>query len=263
MEKLEDLKISDKDKDSTKKAEAPAVEGIAVDTIKSEEHRKIEEKLIFAPKDDQYTIGTLERKDLDENPFTQFHEWFLHAHTHKCHQPEATTLSTAHLPSGRVSARVVYLKELDHRGFVIYTNLLTSNKSKDLTTNPHASLTFWFREVERQVRVEGIVERLSPEESQVYFDTRIRGSRIGAWASKQSEALPNGEREVLEERVKEIEKRFEGVEKIPVPPFWGGLRIVPLAVEFWQGRQSRLHDRFRYERDSTDEKTWRIERLNP
>jgi len=111
------------------------------------------------------------------------------------------------------------------------------------------------------VRVEGVTERLTPEESQIYFDTRIRGSRIGAWASQQSTVL-NG-REELEERVKDVERKFEGQDKIPVPPFWGGLRVRPVYVEFWQGRPSRLHDRFAYTRDGVESKEWKAERLSP
>jgi pyridoxamine 5'-phosphate oxidase len=155
----------------------------------------------------------------------------------------------------------VYLKELDAEGFVIYSNFATSRKSADLRTNPWASLTFFWREQERQVRVEGVTERLSPEESQVYFDTRIRGSRLGAWASQQSSVLRD--REELEDRVKAVEERFRDVEKIPVPEFWGGLRIKPVYVEFWQGRESRLHDRFVYERESVDSEEWTIKRLSP
>jgi pyridoxamine 5'-phosphate oxidase len=154
----------------------------------------------------------------------------------------------------------VYLKELDSRGFVIYSNWETSRKARDIASNPFASLAFWWREVERQVRVEGKVERLSKEESQVYFDTRIRGSRIGAWASGQSTVISGRER--LEEQVRDIERRFEGVERIPVPDFWGGLRVIPDRVEFWQGRESRLHDRFSYDKvGGSDE--WKLERLSP
>ncbi|KAM3080433.1 pyridoxamine-phosphate oxidase [Clarireedia jacksonii] len=193
-------------------------------------------------------------------PFTQFHSWFAHAQLNAVHQPETVCFSTASLPSGRVSARMVYLKELDTTGFVIYSNWGTSRKAADISSNPYASLTFWWRELERQVRVEGPTERLSREESQVYYDLRARGSRVGAWASRQSEVLKGG-REELEERVRETEKRFEGGEKIPVPEFWGGLRVKPERVEFWQGRDSRLHDRFVYERGEDGE--WKIERLSP
>lgn len=154
---------------------------------------------------------------------------------------------------------MVYMKELDARGFVIYSNWDTSRKAADVSSNPYAALTFWWREQERQVRVEGTVQRLTREESQVYYDTRIRGSRIGAWASEQSKVLTG--REELEKRVEEVEKRFEGKEEIPVPEFWGGLRVVPEVVEFWQGRPSRLHDRFRYTKLEGDE--WKVERLSP
>lgn len=168
---------------------------------------------------------------------------------------------------------------------MIYSNWATSRKGADVESNKWAALTFWWSGVERQVRVEGVVERLSDEESQKYFDTRERGSRIGAWASQQSRVLePKADREgddgraVLEGWVEETQKKFEGQEKIPVPTFWGGLRVVPVSVEFWQGAQSRLHDRFRYRRVDADGKDvaetdayegsdrewkWVVERLSP
>jgi pyridoxamine 5'-phosphate oxidase len=225
-------------------------------------------KRIFAPggtndsqQAQQYTKGSLDATQLDPNPLTQFNVWFTHANAEKVHQPETVTLSTAELPSGRVSARMVYLKELDEKGWVVYSNWGTSRKAADVKSNPHASLTFWWHELERQVRVEGRVERMTGEESQVYYDTRIRGSRLGAWASQQSSVLSS--RDELEKQVSDVEKRFDGQDKIPVPEFWGGIRIVPDMVEFWQGRPSRLHDRFRYTRDEDSESGWKIDRLSP
>lgn len=245
---------------------------------------------------DQFTQhesrGGLHRRDLDPNsPITQFHTWFSAAQSHAAPatatnssepqgkqqpaipHPETCTLSTASLPSGRVSARVVYMKELDARGFVVYSNFGTSRKAADLQSNPWASLVFWWEALERQVRVEGRAERLPREESQKYFDTRVRGSRVGAWASRQSAVLrPEGGegegndddgRAQLTRWVDEAEERFRGSEDIPVPEFWGGLRIVPERVEFWQGRENRLHDRFVYEKVEGQEDKWTLERLSP
>lgn len=238
---------------------------------------------------DQFTQhesqGGLHRRDLDPaSPITQFHSWFSAAQSHAAPvtgsgaqqpaipHPETCTLSTASLPSGRVSARVVYMKELDQRGFVVYSNFGTSRKARDLESNPWASLVFWWEALERQVRVEGRAERLPREESQKYFDTRVRGSRVGAWASRQSAVLVPEEggaegsddgRAQLQRWVDEAEERFKGTEDIPVPEFWGGLRIVPERVEFWQGRENRLHDRFVYEKAEGQEDKWTLERLSP
>ncbi|KAH8163335.1 hypothetical protein CIB48_g4926 [Xylaria polymorpha] len=185
---------------------------------------------------EQFTKAALTRADLDAtSPIKQFNRWFATAQqSGRIAHPETCCLATASLPSGRVSSRMVYLKELDASGFVIYSNFGTSRKSRDLESNPWASLTFWWEELERQVRVEGRAARLSGEESQTYYDTRVRGSRIGAWASRQSQVLTpaaatgeDGEeddgRKELEGWVKEVEDRFDGREHIPVPEFWGRL----------------------------------------
>ena len=195
-------------------------------------------------------MGKLNRSDLSGSPFAQFNTWFTSAQKASVRQPETVCLSTAALPSGAPSSRFVYLKELDQRGFVVYSNWGTSRKASDIRSNPQASLAFWWPEVERQVRVEGVTERLTRAESEGYFKLRARGSKIGAWASEQSTVLrDSGDgRGVLEERVHDYEQQFEDLpdDEIEVPDHWGGLRIVPHAFEFWQGRDSRLHDRFRY-----------------
>ncbi|KAM5348399.1 hypothetical protein ACJ41O_008223 [Fusarium nematophilum] len=243
-------------------------------------------KLIFAPagsqasgQAEQFTKGTLVRSELNPTtPIPQFHSWFSRAQKpgSGVAHPESCTLSTASLPSGRVSSRTVYLKELDPRGFVIYTNLGTSRKAADMESNPRAALLFFWEALQQQVHVEGRVERVTREESQTYYDTRARGSRIGAWASRQSQVLePQGQgdddddddddgRRQLEGWVKEAEERFEGQDRIPVPEFWGGVRVIPDRIEFWQGRESRLHDRFVYELEGDSEiDNWTLKRLSP
>jgi len=226
------------------------------------------EKRIFAPgadgddsQADQFTRDSLDAHQLSPDPLNQFHIWFERAQLSNVYAPETCTLATASLPDGKVSARIVYLKELDDRGFVIYSNWETSRKAHDIRTNPYAALTFHWQDLQRQIRVEGKAERLTSEQSQVYYDTRIRGSRIGAWASPQSQVLKD--RQELEDRVKQVEEKFEGQDKIPVPEFWGGMRIVPDTIEFWQGRQSRLHDRFKYTKDEKESNGWKKERLSP
>lgn len=220
------------------------------------------DKLVFAPETYQYTLFTLTEDDIKSDPIEQFDEWFNYATSTDEPIPESVVFSTCNRETGRISSRVVLLKELDTRGWLIFSNFDTSKKEKDLETNSYASLTFLWKKTQRQVRVEGIVERLSWEESHEYYSVRPRGSKIGAWASPQSSVIEN--RQVLEEMVKNKEQEFKDLkdDEIKCPPKWGGIRIVPLEVEFWQGRESRLHDRLSYRRDAIDQ-PWEIVRLAP
>ncbi|KAG4302343.1 hypothetical protein PCANB_001451 [Pneumocystis canis] len=219
------------------------------------------QRIIFSKEHKSYEKSSLSFNDLYKNPFEMFQFWYEQAM--QLPEPNIVTFSTSELPSGRVSSRIVLLKELDTRGFIIYTNLETSRKSRDLRSNTWAALTFYWGPLEKQVRIEGKVERLSIEKSQEYFNTRPLLSRISAWASKQSHYLTS--RSELEEKVEIIKEKFSEAlkdenSKIPVPPFWGGLRIVPESIEFWQGRKDRLHDRFIYIKQENE---WEIHRLSP
>ncbi|MGI8649904.1 MAG: pyridoxamine 5'-phosphate oxidase [Rubrobacter sp.] len=205
-----------------------------------------------------YTRGGLSEDDLAPEPVEQFGRWLDDAFSAGLDEPYAMTLATA-MPDGTPSARVVLLRGYDERGFVFYSNY-EGRKGLELEENPKAALVFYWGDLERQVRVEGEVERVSDDESDAYFASRPRGSRIGAWASEQSRDLKR--RETLEARVAEVEERFP--DEVPRPPFWGGYRVVPLWVEFWQGRESRLHDRLVYRRSSSGKGTgWSISRLQP
>jgi pyridoxamine 5'-phosphate oxidase len=193
--------------------------------------------------------------DLLEDPLALFRLWFAAAREAGIPQPEALALATA-TPEGAPSVRMVLLKEADERGFVVATNL-ESRKARELAANPRAALLFHWFALGRQVRVEGPVEHASAAESEAIHRARPRASRLAAWASRQSE--PARSREALEEAYAAREREFDGRD-VPVPPFWGGLRVVPDAYEFWQHRENRLHDRFRYVPDAG---AWRVERLQP
>jgi pyridoxamine 5'-phosphate oxidase len=226
-----------------------------------------------------YTLGSLRRADLDADPLAQFHQWFADAHQAqtaggwlrrvgvgfykwlqtafgvRAIDPNAMTLATVDA-QGRPSARTVLLKGADERGFIFFTNH-ESRKGRELAGNPHAALAFYWKDLERQICVSGMVERIPGDEAERYFHSRPRGSQIGAWASKQSVPIPD--REFLEARWRETEARFP--DQVPLPPFWGGYVLHPERIEFWQGGASRLHDRFQYTRQADG--TWKIERLSP
>lgn len=201
-----------------------------------------------------YVSRPFDESHVVADPFDQFKLWFEEAIRAEQPDVEAMTLST--MADGRLSARIVLLKGFDARGFVFFTNY-ESRKSRELAAHPLAALTFYWHTLNRQVRIEGAVEKASRQESEDYFRTRPRGSQIGAWASPQSDELTS--REILEQSVADIEARF-GDGEIPCPPFWGGWRLQPVQIEFWQGRESRLHDRIVYQKEND---AWQIIRLAP
>jgi len=202
-----------------------------------------------------YALATLEERDVDPDPIRQFERWFADAAAARLPEPNAMTLSTA-TRDGVPSARIVLLKGVDANGFAFFTDY-RSRKGAELAENPLAALTFLWKEIERQVRITGSVARVSTEESEAYFRTRPPGSRLGAWASHQSAVLAS--REELQARVQDMAARFPDGD-VPLPPHWGGFRVTPDEIEFWQGRPSRLHDRLLYRRGERD---WEICRLSP
>lgn len=204
----------------------------------------------------EYTRASLDVIDVNKDPLLQFDKWFKEALSAGVPEPNAFTLSTIS-EGGRPSARIVLLKGLVQRQFVFYTNY-QSQKGQELDRNPACALTFFWPELERQVRIEGIATRVQESTSEQYFQSRPRASQVGAWASPQSSIIAS--RDILEEREREIEKKFEGLNLLPKPKQWGGFAITPIEIEFWQGRASRLHDRVVYY--LTDEK-WIIHRLAP
>ncbi len=202
-----------------------------------------------------YTKHGLLEKDLAADPFTQFGRWFDQALNANIDEPNAMTLATASL-DGQPSARVVLLKGFDQNGFVFYSNY-ESRKGRELDQNNKAALLFFWSSLERQIRIEGVIEKVSVEESKQYFDSRPEGSRIGAWSSRQSASISS--RDILEENFNKFSQSI-AQQDIPLPPYWGGYRLKPHVFEFWQGRESRLHDRLRY-RFADDR--WHIDRLSP
>jgi len=202
-----------------------------------------------------YALSSLSEADVDPDPIRQFDRWFVDALTAQVLEPNAMTLATA-TRDGVPSARIVLLKGVDARGFVFFTDY-RSRKGAELSENPLAALTFLWKEIERQVRIAGAVSRVSSAESESYYRSRPLGSRLGAWASHQSAVIPS--RADLEQRLHEVTERFAAGD-VPLPAHWGGFRVVPDEIEFWQGRTNRLHDRLRYRRD---ESGWALERLSP
>jgi pyridoxamine 5'-phosphate oxidase len=204
-----------------------------------------------------YQFGELREEFCDSNPIVQFEDWFKQAQMADIKEPNAMMLATVG-SDGKPSARVVLLKEVSELGFVFYTNY-NSRKGQDLKTNPFCGLTFYWAELERQVRIEGQAARVPRDESARYFRSRPKGSRLGAIASYQSAILAN--REELERRLGELEIRYRDTDDVPTPEEWGGYRVVPHSIEFWQGRPNRLHDRLRYRKTESGE--WALERLSP
>jgi pyridoxamine 5'-phosphate oxidase len=203
----------------------------------------------------EYMYAGLSRDDLDDDPVVQFEQWFLDAQSNGLDNPNALSLATAD-SNGMPSVRTVLLKAFDQKGFVFYTNY-GSRKAREIEANPQAAMLFHWLEFDRQVKIQGPVSRVSAAESLKYFASRPRGSQIGAWCSEQSS--PIGSRTLLAQAYESIKHKFADGE-IPLPDFWGGYRVKPLRIEFWQGRENRLHDRFEYVRDGD---AWKIQRLAP
>lgn len=204
-----------------------------------------------------YTLAGLSEADLDSNPIQQFNLWFEQALAADLIEPNAMTLATA-TADGKPSARIVLLKGVSEQGFVFYTNY-GSQKGRQLIANPYAALVFHWDKLERQIRIEGKVEKLSSAESLEYFHSRPKASQLGAWTSNQSQVIAN--REVLEQKLASLQAQYSDEDTIPLPEHWGGFRVVPNRLEFWQGRPSRLHDRLLYDLEADG--SWSISRLAP
>jgi pyridoxamine 5'-phosphate oxidase len=204
-----------------------------------------------------YRLAQFDRQNCETNPIEQFARWFREAQVAELVEPNAMALATVG-SEGRPSNRIVLLKEVNEAGFVFYTSYV-SRKGRELAENPFCSLVFLWAELERQVRIEGRAERVSRDKTEEYFQTRPRGSRLGALVSEQSAVI--GDRKVLDERLRNLELAYRDTAEIPVPEYWGGFCVVPDRIEFWQGRTNRLHDRLLYTRQ--DDGGWRIDRLSP
>ena len=202
-----------------------------------------------------FTKQMLDKTDVNTDPVLQFEKWFKEAVDAKVNEPNAMSISTVSA-EGKPSSRIVLLRNFDQDGFVFYSNY-NSRKGMEIHANPYASLLFFWPELERQVRIEGVLKKQSPEESNLYFNSRPRESKLGAWTSEQSKKIES--RAVLDRAYAENEKKYPGNE-VPRPAFWGGYVLIPESIEFWQGRASRLHDRILYSREG---KSWKIDRLSP
>ncbi len=202
-----------------------------------------------------YSLKKLDEKEVDHNPFIQFKKWMEEALNSQLYEPTAMTLATS-TKSGIPSCRIVLLKGIDEDAFLFFTNY-GSRKSTELIDNPSAALLFFWQELERQVRIEGKVEKVSQKISEEYFNSRPIESRLGAWASAQSEIIPN--RQYLEHKFEEMRIKYSDG-NVPLPPNWGGFKLIPHSFEFWQGRESRLHDRIFF---SLENNNWKISRLAP
>ncbi len=202
-----------------------------------------------------YKKHKLEEEDVNKNPIFQFEKWFQDAKDANVHEPYAMTLATAN-KAGQPTARIVLMRKFDEKGFVFYTNYL-SRKGNDILENPKAGLLFFWQDLERQVRIEGVLEKDTEQESDMYFQSRPHESKIGAWTSEQGKVIAN--RKVLEERFLEYSEKYPD-EFVPRPPHWGGYLLRPTAIEFWQGRPSRLHDRILF---TLENSVWKMERLAP
>ncbi|WP_412077197.1 pyridoxamine 5'-phosphate oxidase [Streptomyces xanthophaeus] len=207
----------------------------------------------------QYRSQIVSEESLAEDPMRQFAQWFQQAADANLFEPNAMVVSTA-TADGRPSSRTVLLKQFDERGFVFFTNY-DSRKGREIDENPHVALLFPWHPIARQVIVTGTAARIGRDETAAYFRSRPHGSQLGAWASEQSAVI--GSRAELDRRYAELADRYPEGEQVPVPPQWGGLRVTPDAVEFWQGHENRLHDRLRYVLEAAHPDKWRLERLCP